>query len=1198
MTTLSEPSAAQSTTFTTPGPNIPRMEQVFYATHAKVSTYILRHTSRRLRSFVEHFVLALAVCAFCSVLLSHWTFVHRVDGGEFGEISLNVIFSASGKKIGAGIRTERDDFDSEFCGDVASSERHDGGGSISVFSIMVYLMQSGYSLATSNSLPSNNTTKLWSTSRKRIPGTCLKSIPGFTEDADVTHILMPRGDYREWNMSRAFTLRREKDNDGFDFALVSGMPTNSSLQPHACVIDVLTESNSLERHVPSSVQIKQQLTQQITYSFGFPLRLTQTEKCPTQISSLLSFYEHLQPTQQTFHQIKMSNIFDPNNTNSRDGQNMEAHSSKVYSYSHSPGLLQLPPELLFTHNISTQFIIPSPNDPNCFGEPFMQSIVFRLIGVETIMLNWILGFQGSISQTQRKRPRFVIHWNSGKEVDLDSFDMDHYAFSSSSQGSFEARFSSSSTQQYVPPLLRLFRFLTFKLAVLLSTLFIFFLTTSLVSFTFQETQDRMLDFTLQLQMRVRMRLPLGGLIFRHVLENLAFVPVMVGMIFFLIEFYGGDKFIAFMVLSMVWICEVFSAISIRSIQGMHFFPRVFFLYFTLFHVYFFSCPVGFTYTSLLSTILFLIHTMIFFCNRYELPALHSGLTTPQSPRVSRAIDERPLQNSQLQFMPRFSSPTNRPVRADLGVLLIQPDLNVDEHTSTTAPLTASIERSSQDPNTGSSTPYEAAPTFQPSLPPAHMNRFATATSSSLQSMHSTTSNLSSTSFAERTSSPNWLLHGAYGRSSSSNGVSLESEDDDSYLAYFEQELNPNHIYLDTCATFSQVIEDKYVANLQQAKTGLVAHCNAGKVSMDQFGYFGKLKVWYNALVLANILSFSQVEKHYDISYGTKTTSGNFIVHTQLGDIIFKKNGMGLPYLDLQEDKCGLCLITTIRNNFEGFTKKEINQAKEAHQALAKIGYPTEKEFTDMVRHKMIANCPINDTDIANAHKICGPDLSGIRGKSTRAKPQSVKTEYISIPRNLVMKNKFVCLAANVMFVDRVPFLVTVSRGIKFITIEHTPQQTVYQFKQSLTRVMQIYARAGFTVQTILVDGQYEPLKQQLLNIVVNTTASSEHVGEVERTLRVIKEQARATVSGLPYQRMPRRILIELINFVVFWLNAFPARTGVSPQEIIIRQAVDYNKHCKTQFGSYCEVFDDPQPSNTLSPQTQPAISIGPTGNLQ
>lgn len=82
-----------------------------------------------------------------------------------------------------------------------------------------------------------------------------------------------------------------------------------------------------------------------------------------------------------------------------------------------------------------------------------------------------------------------------------------------------------------------------------------------MSFTFQETQDRMIEFTLQLQTIVRARLPLGGLIIRHILEVLVFVPVMVGIIFFLIEFYAGDKFLAFMVLSMVWIAEVFSAIS-------------------------------------------------------------------------------------------------------------------------------------------------------------------------------------------------------------------------------------------------------------------------------------------------------------------------------------------------------------------------------------------------------------------------------------------------------------------------------------------------------------------------------------------------------------------------------------------------------------------------------------------------------------
>ncbi|KAL7461401.1 hypothetical protein ACHAXS_001822 [Conticribra weissflogii] len=189
-----------------------------------------------------------------------------------------------------------------------------------------------------------------------------------------------------------------------------------------------------------------------------------------------------------------------------------------------------------------------------------------------------------------------------------------------------------------------------------------------------------------------------------------------------------------------------------------------------------------------------------------------------------------------------------------------------------------------------------------------------------------------------------------------------------------------------------------------------------------------------------------------------------------------------------------------------------------------------------------------------------------------------------------------------MFVDGVPFLTTTSRNIKFITVEHMPLQTTSQLKQSLARVIQLYARAGFVVQTILVDGQFEPLKNHLLNVVVNTTAASEHVGDVERCLRVIKERARAVVSGLPYQRLPKRILIELINFVVLWLNAFPAKNRIarnmSPRKIITRQPIDFTKHCKTEFGSYCEVYDDPTPSNTLTPRTQPAVCMGPTGNLQ
>lgn len=59
----------------------------------------------------------------------------------------------------------------------------------------------------------------------------------------------------------------------------------------------------------------------------------------------------------------------------------------------------------------------------------------------------------------------------------------------------------------------------------------------------------------------------------------------------------------------------------RTYIGTVFFPRVFFLWFTLHHAYYFSCPFGFSYASLLSSVLFLLHSMLFFYNRYELPAV-------------------------------------------------------------------------------------------------------------------------------------------------------------------------------------------------------------------------------------------------------------------------------------------------------------------------------------------------------------------------------------------------------------------------------------------------------------------------------------------------------------------------------------------------------------------------------------------------
>ena len=84
--------------------------------------------------------------------------------------------------------------------------------------------------------------------------------------------------------------------------------------------------------------------------------------------------------------------------------------------------------------------------------------------------------------------------------------------------------------------------------------------------------------------------------------------------------------------------------------------------------------------------------------------------------------------------------------------------------------------------------------------------------------------------------------------------------------------------------------------------------------------------------------------------------------------------------------------------------------------------------------------------------------------------------------------------------------------------------------------------------------------------------------------------------------MPRVILIEQIYHVVLWLNTFPSKSGISdtlsPRELVLRHRLDFVKHCRAPFGSYCEVRDEPAPTNNMVSRSTPAIVLGPTGNLQ
>jgi hypothetical protein len=61
--------------------------------------------------------------------------------------------------------------------------------------------------------------------------------------------------------------------------------------------------------------------------------------------------------------------------------------------------------------------------------------------------------------------------------------------------------------------------------------------------------------------------------------------------------------------------------------------------------------------------------------------------------------------------------------------------------------------------------------------------------------------------------------------------------------------------------------------------------------------------------------------------------------------------------------------------------------------------------------------------------------------------------------------------------------------------------------------MQLYSRGGMVVQTILMDMEFDKTVEPLMaDVTVNTSAAQEHVAEIERSIRTVKERARCITS--------------------------------------------------------------------------------------
>jgi hypothetical protein len=125
---------------------------------------------------------------------------------------------------------------------------------------------------------------------------------------------------------------------------------------------------------------------------------------------------------------------------------------------------------------------------------------------------------------------------------------------------------------------------------------------------------------------------------------------------------------------------------------------------------------------------------------------------------------------------------------------------------------------------------------------------------------------------------------------------------------------------------------------------------------------------------------------------------------------------------------------------------------------------------------------------------------------------------IPVPISILSSQKHVTLTADILFIDKLPFLATLSHNILFGTVEFLHNQSASTILRSILKVCQLYHLRKFQVCSLFTDEQFHPLTQDLLlkNIILNTCSANEHVPDIERFICIIKECVRCSTIALPF----------------------------------------------------------------------------------
>ena len=205
---------------------------------------------------------------------------------------------------------------------------------------------------------------------------------------------------------------------------------------------------------------------------------------------------------------------------------------------------------------------------------------------------------------------------------------------------------------------------------------------------------------------------------------------------------------------------------------------------------------------------------------------------------------------------------------------------------------------------------------------------------------------------------------------------------------------------------------------------------------------------------------------------------------------------------------------------------------------------------------------------------------------------------IYIPRALIMNNKNVNLSIDTMYVNGLCFFTSISYDIHYRTAQFIPNRKADTHQKALKEVIHLYHKGDFRIKNMYCNNELGQMFKDIISIYkinVHSVPAQLHVSKAERNIQVIKERVRSSVHYLPYEKIPKIILLYIVQEAANKLNYFPVKNGISPhyspRMIVSKKTLNYATHRMHDTGEFVMAHNDKLIKNNLNPRALECICI-------